>query len=265
MQFDASRFERRLGHVIEIKPASTEAIGQKVAKDSGLYVPDTLMSNCPSQVREFLERGRGPTICKAFFPHSWKKADSEGLAVTETFELTADELPADEVLTFAPAIYQTRIVKDIDVRMVLLGTTVYSYALHNPKGAIDWRLDAGQGNITVELIDTPLEVERAVLVFAKKARITFGSFDFAIDSTDKWWFLEVNEEGQFLWLDDFNPAARLQEKFLAFLTLPENASRQEIEAKQSHFPSWKDYRESSAHEEIPPEVYVGNPILSMER
>src|SRR5205807_1775800 len=130
--------------------------------------------------RRFLEKTGNRTICKAFFPHVWKK-DSGGVAVTETFELTADSLPADEVLTYAPAIYQHMVVKKFDVRMVLLGTTVYSYALHNPKGALDWRQDAGQGLVEVEIIETPAEVERAMLAFAREAGITFGSADFAID------------------------------------------------------------------------------------
>jgi hypothetical protein len=243
---------------------NNKAVQLLLAKRSGLLVPETLMSNSPVRVRAFLERGHTPTICKAFFPHIWKKADSEALAVTETFEISADGLPADEVLTYAPAVYQTRIVKEFDVRMVLLGTTVYSYSLHNPKGSIDWRQDAGQGIVTVEAIPTTPEVEKAVLVFANQAGITFGSFDFAVDQSGRWWFLEVNEEGQFLWLDDFNPAARIFEKFLAFLTLPEGSSRQRIEETQSHFPSWKDYCRSPAQEQVPPEVNLGAPILSIE-
>jgi hypothetical protein len=111
---------------------------------------------------------------------------------------------------------------------------------------------------------TPPQVETAVLSFANQAGISFGSFDFAVDQSGKWWFLEVNEEGQFLWLDEFNPAARILEKFLAFLTLPEGSSRQEIEERQGHFPSWKDYCGSPAREQVPPEVNRGAPMLSIE-
>src|SRR5258708_728745 len=127
-----------------------------------------------------VERGGG-TICKPFFPHVWQKSDG-GLAATETFELTADQLPADEILTWAPAIYQEMVVKKYDVRMVLMGNNVYSYALHNPKNALDWRQDAGQGLVEVEIIKTPAAVEKAVLEFARRAGVCFGSLDFAIDN-----------------------------------------------------------------------------------
>jgi hypothetical protein len=188
------------------------------------------------------------------------------VAVTETFEVREDALPADEVLTYAPAIYQEMVVKKFDVRMVLLGTTVYSCALHNPKGAIDWRQDVSQGFVQVESIETPAEIERAVLAFAAKSGIAYGSFDFAVDGDGRWWFLEVNEGGQFLWLDTFNPNIHVQEKFLAFLTLPEGSSRQAIEERQSRFPSWKDYLKSPARDQQTPEPPESNPkYVSIER
>ena len=243
---------------------NNKAVQLPLARQSGLNVPRTLLSNSPSAVRDFFDRTQQRLVCKSFFPHIWKKAESEALAVTETFELEASELPVDEVLTYAPAIYQEMIVKSFDVRMVLLGAAVYSYSLHNVKGALDWRQDATQGLVGVEIVDTPAEVEAAVLRFAQKAGIVFGSLDFAIDSAGKWWFLEVNEEGQFLWLDEFNPEVRIQEKFLAFLTLPAGVGRHEIEAAQTHFASWDEYWKTAVQEQVMPEEHIGAPVLSIE-
>jgi glutathione synthase/RimK-type ligase-like ATP-grasp enzyme len=236
-----------------------------LARQSGMNVPETLMSNSPAAVKSFLEQREGSrTICKAFFPHVWQKG-SGGIAVTETFEIKRDQLPADEVLTYAPAIYQEMVVKQYDVRTVLLGPTVYSYSLHNPKGALDWRQDAGQGLVEVRSIETPPEVEKAVLSFAQKAGISFGSLDFAIDAEGRWWFLEINEEGQFLWLDEFNSGLGVQQKFLAFLTSPAGAPREVIEERQSLFPSWRDFQTSPAKDEVPPEVAAGPvPFVSIE-
>ena len=140
-----------------------------LAKACGMNVPATLMTNSPEAVRNYLQQTASRTICKAFFPHIWQKQVKSSVAVTETFELTEEMLPEDEVLTYAPAIYQEMVVKQFDVRMVLLGSAVYSYSLHNPTGAIDWRQDAGQGLVQVQPIDTPLEVEQGVLAFAARS------------------------------------------------------------------------------------------------
>ena len=225
-----------------------------LARACGMNVPRTLMSNAPQAVREYFRGNPQRTICKAFSTHVWEKEQGGPVMVTETFELSADMLPDDEVLTFAPAIYQELVVKKFDVRMVLLGEAVYSYSLHNPKGALDWRPDATKGLLKAEAIVTPPEVEKSVLAFAAKSGLAFGSFDFAIDQQDRWWFLEVNEGGQFLWLDAFNPNLHVQEKFLAFLTLPEGSPGEAIEQAQSRFPSWQDYLASPAKDQQPPEL-----------
>lgn len=243
---------------------NNKAVQLLLAARNGLHVPATVMTNAPSAVRDSFKNSDRPRICKAFFPHIWKKEGSETLAVTETFKISAGALPEDEVLTYAPAIYQEMIEKAFDVRMVLLGSTAYSYSLHTPNEALDWRQEVGQGHVMLEHIATPADIEKAVLAFSREAKIEFGSLDFAVDREGRWWFLEINEEGQFLWLDAFNPALHIQEKFLAFLTLPKGATRKEIEAKQTEFPSWKEYCASPVKDQVPAETHLAAPILSVE-
>jgi glutathione synthase/RimK-type ligase-like ATP-grasp enzyme len=243
---------------------NNKSVQLHLASLCGLNTPASVLTNSPAAVREFLQTPSRRAICKAFFPHVWKKEDSEAVAVTETFEIRANELPNDEVLTYAPAIYQEMIVKDSDVRMVLLGTTTYSFLLRTTVNALDWRQEVGQRRATVEPVPTPPEVEAAILAFAAKAGIEFGSFDFAVDKDGRWWFLEINEEGQFLWLDDFNPKIRIQEKFLAFLTLPKGSTREAIEAAQSAFHSWHEYLEATEEDSLPAEEHARIPALSIE-
>jgi hypothetical protein len=256
-------------HVVNKYSASryinNKSVQLLVAKECGMRIPATVVTNSAAAVRSHFARDDRRNICKGFVPHIWQKDPRNKIAVTETFELTREMLPDDEVFTFAPAIYQHMIEKRFDVRMVLLGNAVYSYALHNPKMALDWRQDAGQGLVEVEAIETPAHVEQAVLAFACRAGIAYGSFDFAVDAANEWWFLEVNEGGQFLWLDDFNAGLRVQEKFLAFLTSPLQSTRVEIEARQSLFPSWRDYLASPARgQEIPEQADPNASFVSVE-
>lgn len=270
-------FSHSLMYLLEVLPVrcfnkysasrfiNNKSVQSLLARSCGMNVPRTLMSNSPSSVRSCLQQNPARMICKVFSPHIWRKEGGSAVAVTETFEVSQGMLPADEVLTYAPAIYQEMVVKKFDVRLVLLGMAVYSCALRNPKGAIDWRQDVSQGFVKVETIETPPEVEKAVLAFATKAGISFGSFDFAVDDAGRWWFLEVNEGGQFLWLDTFNPSLHVQEKFLAFLTSPEGSARHTIEERQSLFPSWKDYLDSPARQLKTPEPPESDPrFVSIE-
>jgi len=235
-----------------------------LARQCGLKIPAALMSNAPADVRSFFARG-GRTICKGFTPHVWQKQGQKSVAITETFELTSQELPSDEVLTYAPAIYQERVPKEYDVRMVLMGHHIYSYALNNPKKALDWRQDAGLGHVTADPIQTPPDVDKGVREFARQSGLCFGSLDFSIDAEGNWWFLEINEQGQFLWLDQFNRSIKIQEKFCAFITAPEG-STEPLEARQDLFPPLEEYEDLLKRELVPPagKGKPDDPFLSLE-
>jgi glutathione synthase/RimK-type ligase-like ATP-grasp enzyme len=227
-KFTASRF------------INNKAVQLHLARNCGLKIPKTLMSNSPRAVHDFFHHNPNRAIFKTFTPHGWQAESAGSMALTETFELTPDELPDDEILTYTPGIYQDMVVKPYDVRMVLMGKQVYSFALHNPKKALDWRGDTALGKVHVEVVATPPEVEKAMLAFAEQSGISFGSADFAVDNDGQWWFLEINEEGQFLWLDQKNSDAHTQEKFCAFLTAPEG-STEPLEKRAGLFPSFADY------------------------
>ncbi|MGC2637558.1 MAG: hypothetical protein WA294_10300 [Acidobacteriaceae bacterium] len=242
-----------------------KAVQLVLAQRCGMSIPATLLSNAPETVRHFLHQPSAPSICKAFFPHIWRGRQDQSVAVTETFPVSEDMLPDDEVLTYAPAIYQQRIAKEFDVRFVLMGDAVCSVALHNPRGSIDWRQDVTQGQVRVESLATPEAIRQQVLAFARASGIVFGSFDFAVDRDGQWWFFEVNEQGQFLWLDDFNPDLHLMEKFLSFLTAPEGSTQDRIDAAAAQFPSWKDYLASPAASQPEPEQAPNLPeCMSLE-
>lgn len=244
---------------------NNKAVQLHLASLAGLPRPASVLTNSPRAVREFMLDPSRRAICKAYLPHVWKREGSESVSVTEAFEFRTGDLPGDEILTYAPAIYQEMVVKDADVRMVLLGTTVYSFLVRTTINALDWRQELGQGRASVEPVPTPPEVEAAVLAFAGMAGIEFGSLDFAVDRDGRWWFLEINEQGQFLWLDGLAPAARIQPRFLAFLTLPRGSGRQQIEAAQREFATWQEFLDSPAAEAVrAPEETLRAPVLSVE-
>src|SRR4029077_7714717 len=206
-----------------------KAVQLRLAGASGLKIPATLMSNSPAAVREFFDKYPNNAICKTFASHVWQQQGSEDLMVTETFSLNREELPGDdEVFTYSPAIYQEKVRKQFDVRAVLMGERVYSFAVRPAANSLDWRHDAALRKVVVERIATPAAVESGILRFAAAAGVCTGSLDFAVDRNGEWWFLEINEQGQFLWLDDLCQQAQLLEKFCAFLTAPQG-SKQTLE------------------------------------
>jgi hypothetical protein len=269
----ASVFFDELAYMLETRPAwcvnkfsascliRNKGVQLHLAGASGLKIPATLMSNSPRAVRDFFDHNPNSAICKAFAAHIWQQQGSEDIAVTETFCLNREQLPSDdEVFTYAPAIYQQMVVKQFDVRVVLMGERIYSFALRTPENSLDWRYDAAVRKLSVAIIRTPPAVEAGLLLFAQKAGACFGVMDFAVDRNGEWWFLEINEQGQFLWLDQFNPQAGLLEKFCAFLTTPPGAT-QSLEERQNLFPSLAEYQQSHQSEKGP-DITTASPEAS---
>ena len=234
-----------------VRLVRNKAVQLQLAGASGLRIPATLMSNSPAAVREFFDQNPNNAICKPFATHVWQQHGSTDVTVTETFSLNRADLPEDdEIFTYSPAIYQEKVRKEFDVRAVLMGERVYSFAVRTPANSLDWRHDAALRHVTVEPVATPAAVESAILRFAAATGVCTGSLDLAVDRNGEWWFLEINEQGQFLWLDDFCPGSGLLEKFCAFLTAP-RGSKQTLEEREGLFPSIAEFEQSRQKEEAP--------------
>lgn len=67
------------------------------------------------------------------------------------------------------------------------------------KNKIDWRLDYQNHKYT--LIACPENVIRKCYQMMTDFNLIFGAFDFIVTPENEWIFLEVNPNGQWLWLE----------------------------------------------------------------
>ena len=65
---------------------------------------------------------------------------------------------------------------------------------------IDWRLDYSNHKYTV--IKCPEEIEDFCIQMLIDFQLEFGAFDFIVTNDNQWYFLEVNPNGQWLWLEN---------------------------------------------------------------
>lgn len=187
------------------------------ATQAGLKTPPTLCSNDPEKIRAFLAKYDGNVIYKAFWPVQWEKGE-EGIALLFTSEVTAEELPEDDVLRLTPGIFQPKVEKDHELRVTYIGDHRFTAKLLSQNSAIsklDWR--AAFFDIQVEQADLPDEIDRACRGLMESLGIIFGCFDFIVSPEGEHLFLEVNEMGQFLWIEELNPDLMLFDAFTELL------------------------------------------------
>ena len=197
--------------------ANVKPVQLRAAGEAGFRLPPTLMSNDPARIRRFIERHDGAVLYKPFVPTHWHLGD-QGIAFNFASEVSAADLPDDEVLRLSPGIFQQRIDKAYELRVTVMGERVFAARLlsqEREESRVDWR--NAFANLAVEPAELPAaDAERCRRVMADLG-IVFGCFDLIVTPDGDIVFLEVNEMGQFLWLDEANREINTLAPFCEFL------------------------------------------------
>lgn len=161
------------------------------AKEVGLRIPNTIMSNNPEEIKLFWKENKGKCIFKAYTSPSWQMA--------ETRILTKNMLPDLSLLKYAPIIVQEYIPKLADIRVSIFLDDVFSgEAKTHDSPDVDWRLDLA---LKWENHELPDEVKKKLILLLKKLDLHSGAVDLILTPSGDYVFIEVNPSGQFLFLE----------------------------------------------------------------
>ncbi len=202
----------------EAAAAGLKPVQLQKAVMAGLRIPETLITNSVDEVRAF-ERDAGPIIYKSLISPGWVLENDVDTWIPTT-PVRAAELPADS-LQACPGIFQTYVEKAFEVRMTVMGREVFAVRINSqndPRTVTDWKARAGSTqDLLGGLVSPPDQVRDAVFTLMEDLGLVFGCFDFIVGPKEVWTFLEVNPQGQFLWLEAEDGAVNLLDAFCRFL------------------------------------------------
>lgn len=197
--------------------AESKANQLRHAMAVGFAVPPTLISNDPAEIRRFLARHRGQTVYKSLFPAQWKT--EEGVALLFTTEIAEEDLPDDDMLRVSPGIFQRKIPKAHELRVTYIGGHLVVARLlsqDREDSQVDWK--GALRDLRVEPADPlPEPVADACRAFMDRLGLVFGCLDFIVTPEGEHVFLEVNEMGQFLWVEEDCPDLHVLDPFCELL------------------------------------------------
>lgn len=253
------------------KPASIDIAENKLlqlslAKECGLSVPHTLISSDPTKIRRFI-RNFSEIVVKPIDPFAWEYRAS-GIAFQSYANAVKSEVLSemcDPDLSVAPTIYQQRLAKEFDLRVVVMGENVYAFSFHQIKtNDIDYRaVMNGPQNVQVRHYSLSAEVVGSLRLLLDRLDLNFCSADLVF-SDGKFYFLDLNPMGQFLFIDDYLDTANLCSKFCNFITTGDSEFGQQfagnnLYANSPEFADWQNSHQS----DIPAiEEVVDNEICS---
>lgn len=170
--------------------ANNKLLQLHIALQCGLTIPHSIISNQRSDILEFLgEHER--SVCKTLvcdYVHG----------IPTRICTTADFAVEDEV-SLAPAIVQELIEAKLDIRAFVVGETVFAVEL--ARDDINTRVDWRSYTRRWQAHTLPPAICERIRLVAARLGLSMASLDFRLSVRDEYVFLEVNPNGQFLFLE----------------------------------------------------------------
>ena len=188
----------------------------QLALRNGLRIPETLVANRPDAIRAFLD-AHPDAIHKPLVGASWEENDK--ILSTYTARVRPEDLPPDPLLRAAPGIFQAKVAKQYEVRAQFFGASCFALKIDPSRieyGEMDWRLHQN-GGMTDGSVTLPEQVHAACLRQLRSLGLVAGAFDFIVTPEDEWIYLEVNEAGQFIFVEQWCPELPLFDALCGFI------------------------------------------------
>ena len=192
-----------VSHPEATRTAHNKLVQLRAAQRAGLRVPRTLVSQDAERVRRFCEDLEYRVIAKAV-------SGAQGTP-TETGRATP-ELLTDAAVALCPAIYQEFVPGTRHLRVCAFGSEIHTAQLETE--ALDWRypLDA---TVTPYRLDARTSAQVRQVISDLGLRMGIVDMKLTPEGTPIW--LEVNPQGQFLFLEGMCRELPLTQLFCDFL------------------------------------------------
>lgn len=171
-----------------------------LAKEMGFRIPDSCVTNDINTVIEFQQNKE--LIAKPLKHALLVNSGKESVIFTSRIPSLDPTVAAS--LKLAPVIFQSEIKKKSDIRVTVVGDSVFACSINSQlmdETSVDWR-KGSRTDISHEPIQLPIVVESMCIKLTKILDLNFSAIDLICDKDDEYWFLEINPNGQWAWIEN---------------------------------------------------------------
>lgn len=167
--------------------AENKPVQLQNAYQVGFTIPDTLVSQDKDRIEAFFQEHSGEVIVKPLKASIKKQIF--------TVSLPQDSFEEQDQFSSFPAIYQQKINGDTHFKIVCLPNEIFTFMIQSNE--LDWRKNR---DIKIQKIETDQQIAKQCKLLLEKLNLTMGIID-AKKFGDQIYFLEINPQGQFLFLE----------------------------------------------------------------
>jgi glutathione synthase/RimK-type ligase-like ATP-grasp enzyme len=189
-----------VNHPDRIPAASSKPLQLRVARELGLEIPKTLITNDPAAVQAFFEECRGTMIYKAF-NSGFDLSRGKGCFCSP---VTVEHLRKLHLIRKSAGMFQELVPKRFDLRITVIGSRVFAAEIHSQdhqSSRYDWRAVQDIEQLRHSRHELPASLQRACLELVSRFGLAYGAIDMILTPDDRYVFLENNPMGQFGWIE----------------------------------------------------------------
>lgn len=195
--------------------AENKLLQLSLAKQIGLNVPKTLVTTNRDELRLFIKRNE-KTVIKPIGRGRIGYSDNTSKLIFTNI-ISEDVINKIDSLELTPAIYQEYIEKEYELRVTVVGTDVFAASVDSQseeEASVDWR----RKKIKFKKYLLPEDLKKKCLMLLAKLNISYGAFDFIKAKDGMYYFLEVNPNGQWVWIEK-DTGQLISQSIIKFLSL----------------------------------------------
>jgi hypothetical protein len=185
-----------------VRYAGQKALQLRVAAKLGFELPPTLITNSPAEFLEFYRQHNGQIVSKLASGVFFQTLGTTFSRYTEA--VTRRDVAYAHAVRYCPTIYQAYVPKRLELRVTVVGVQVFAAEIHSQDShhtRHDWRR---YDHFTTRHRphELPEAVRQQCLQLVQHFGLRYGAIDFILTPDGRYVFLELNPNGQYLWIED---------------------------------------------------------------
>lgn len=188
-----------LSKPMHVYNAENKLLQLKIAQEIGFEIPPTVITTSKEELRKFYKENEENIIIKPI-AHT-RIDDANNASFIFTNEVLESHIKNLDQYDLTPCIFQRNIAKQYEVRVTVVGDKVFAAAV-NSQNETDTKTDWRKLKLPFYKIELPGDVKDKCVEIVKLLGLEFGAIDLIKDNNGNYVFLEINPNGQWVWIEN---------------------------------------------------------------
>lgn len=189
-----------LNNIFDIRRAENKIYQILEAKKINLNIPPSIITNNPPEALKFIKKNK-MCIFKSI-RYGFIEEENKNSKILYTTEVDDSFINNIDRIKKMPFYLQKKIKKKSDIRVTIVNNQIFAAEILSQNKDIsktDWRKSSEI--LPHQKIELPTDIKTKCLKLCSVFNLKFAAIDLILDSDNKFWFLEINPNGQWAWIE----------------------------------------------------------------